>query len=502
MPGYSPCVLEVLALFLAATWPVLAFSAIAVGTVWWAIFGDKARGRRRCPRCWHDLSRTPGLTCGECGFAARAEAQLARPRRRWWLAAVALLATASVAVAAQLSILSASWPTYLPAAVLVRMPRAAATVPVPRAAERELGRRVARGELDAGELLELVRSVAGSGVPVGGREEPLARVLAEASSATPAEFLPVDGEPASSSADRHAALAAWRDAVAAELAALPPWVDVATPVHLPEGCAVPAMVRATVWGDAEWRIRARDDGPWLVGDGLAGLSSQPRGGPVELAAALPGGRIAAKLRMQVRRRGAPSAGWGPWADVAPIDVDRTVTPLAADAMPASASPALDDAVRRAFDWPLTVWDRGARVTAFHFSLGSLRDPGGDANADVAFGACIELLEDGAPRRRLRAWCTGRDERSAGWITEHEDEAGLARLRTLVAGLPADADPATVPGWTVRVRSDREAALRCLATLRVGAPPARRWQGEMEWPVRAVRSPAEGPPRSYRLRFPD
>lgn len=494
--------LEVLVLFLAATWPVLAFTAIAVGAVWWAIFGDKSRGRRRCPRCWHDLSRTPGLTCGECGFAARAEAQFARPRRRWWLAAVALLATASVAVAAQLSILSASWPTYLPDAVLVRMPRAAATVPIPGAAERELGRRVARGEFDAGELLELVRSIAGSGIPVGGRDRPLSRVLAEASSATPSEFLPTEGEPASASAGRQAALAAWRASVAAELASMPPWVDVSTPEKLPEGCAVPAMVRATVWGDAEWRIRPRGDGPWLVGDGLAGLSSQPRGGPVDLAPAVPGGRVAATLEMQARRRVAPSAEWGPWTDLPPISVDRPVSPLKADAIPPCASPALDDAVRRAFDWPLTVWDRGERVTAFHFSLGNLRDPSGDANADVVFGAIVELLENGAPRRRLRAWCAGRDERIAGWITEHEDAEGLARLRALVAGPGTETDPVAVPGWTVRVRSDRATALRCLATLRIGSPPARCWEGGLEWPVRAVRSPSEGPPRTYRVGFPD
>ena len=55
---------------------VLAFVAVGVGAVWWALFRDKARGRRRCPRCWHDLSATPGMTCGECGFAAQADRML------------------------------------------------------------------------------------------------------------------------------------------------------------------------------------------------------------------------------------------------------------------------------------------------------------------------------------------------------------------------------------------------------------------------------------------
>ena len=83
-----------------------AAAAVAVGTIWWAIFGDKARGRRRCPRCWHDLSRTPGLTCSECGHPARTEAELGRARRRWGTAAAALAAVAIAAVWAQSVVLN------------------------------------------------------------------------------------------------------------------------------------------------------------------------------------------------------------------------------------------------------------------------------------------------------------------------------------------------------------------------------------------------------------
>ena len=74
----------------AAEWPfvalgllVLAVNAGAVYVAWWALFKDRSRGRRRCPRCWHDLDYTPGMTCGECGFVARNEDDLATTRRRW-----------------------------------------------------------------------------------------------------------------------------------------------------------------------------------------------------------------------------------------------------------------------------------------------------------------------------------------------------------------------------------------------------------------------------------
>ena len=48
-----------LLLIVVTTLLAVAFAAASVGIVWWALFGDKPRGRRRCPRCWHDLSGTP-----------------------------------------------------------------------------------------------------------------------------------------------------------------------------------------------------------------------------------------------------------------------------------------------------------------------------------------------------------------------------------------------------------------------------------------------------------
>ena len=42
--------------------------------------GDPARGRRRCPRCWHEIGPT-GFLCAECGSRAPSELSLARSRR-------------------------------------------------------------------------------------------------------------------------------------------------------------------------------------------------------------------------------------------------------------------------------------------------------------------------------------------------------------------------------------------------------------------------------------
>ncbi len=50
-----------------------------------ALVGDRARGRKRCPKCWYDMggvSGVAGLRCPECGKVARAERSLFKTRRR------------------------------------------------------------------------------------------------------------------------------------------------------------------------------------------------------------------------------------------------------------------------------------------------------------------------------------------------------------------------------------------------------------------------------------
>lgn len=59
----------------------LGVLALLVAT--WALFADSARGRKRCPACWYDMSASPTLTCPECGTMAGSAAALLRTRRRW-----------------------------------------------------------------------------------------------------------------------------------------------------------------------------------------------------------------------------------------------------------------------------------------------------------------------------------------------------------------------------------------------------------------------------------
>ncbi len=60
-------------------------------TVAWALFGDRARGRLRCPKCWYDMQGASGDQCPECGFSAKSEKQWGRTRRRRKIGALAIL---------------------------------------------------------------------------------------------------------------------------------------------------------------------------------------------------------------------------------------------------------------------------------------------------------------------------------------------------------------------------------------------------------------------------
>ncbi|MEL6795859.1 MAG: hypothetical protein AAFO89_03455, partial [Planctomycetota bacterium] len=75
-------------------WSGYAVALLALVGVVWALFWDRARGRRRCRRCWYDMAGVPTepgdlpAACPECGRAHAKPRHLTRTRRRWGRAVV------------------------------------------------------------------------------------------------------------------------------------------------------------------------------------------------------------------------------------------------------------------------------------------------------------------------------------------------------------------------------------------------------------------------------
>jgi hypothetical protein len=78
---------------LSGDWPYwvvgLALAAVAAFFLYRALVHDRARGRRRCPKCWYVMDGAPGPTCPECGHGCANDRRLRRTHRRWGRASAA-----------------------------------------------------------------------------------------------------------------------------------------------------------------------------------------------------------------------------------------------------------------------------------------------------------------------------------------------------------------------------------------------------------------------------
>jgi len=64
---------------------LIAMALVALPVLLRAVWGDRSRGRPRCPRCWYAMRDAPSRTCPECGHTCRRDRDLHRTRRRWWV---------------------------------------------------------------------------------------------------------------------------------------------------------------------------------------------------------------------------------------------------------------------------------------------------------------------------------------------------------------------------------------------------------------------------------
>jgi hypothetical protein len=87
----------------------------------WAWRGERSRGRRRCPKCWYDMSGAQGeRRCSECGHEARRVRDLYRARRRRTTAAAGVaLVVLSVVPYEYPRVRSGGWVAAVPTTAMI-----------------------------------------------------------------------------------------------------------------------------------------------------------------------------------------------------------------------------------------------------------------------------------------------------------------------------------------------------------------------------------------------
>ena len=445
----------------------------------WALFGDRAHGRRRCLKCGHPFGDLPGLRCPECGFEAKKDRDLLKARRHWGRATTALVLLFVSAFIIRAQATPGGWISIVPSHALI-WSIAIDGRDGPGLITRELKRRLLANELSESASDAL-----------------LDRVIEGDSAAPPGS----DGWEL-----RYGQLAmAWRDRILQpddprtdRFIRIAPMFNLELPDTWPANEPIPALLSARDWWP--WGTEAMLELHWPGVDGqasepierigLRNYSGGRRPHPIKLppVAEWPeGGTAGLKISVQVRRPDKPStddqlAGeevtWTEWAT--PISQQLDVSrPLDGDAfeLPPVRNEQIDSVVQRIFAPGLRRWKGRRRPFAIRFNTRATSDP---ATQDLLIGSLVEIIEQTPEgeehvRRRSRVWTSGNRNRPvlAGWTISEEDTEGLARRF----------DENNRSEWVMRVRGDRDLAVRALA--QTGGNPGDFqgwWSGEIEFPL--------------------
>lgn len=442
---------------------VLAVYGVAIYAAWWALFSDRPRGRRRCPRCWQDLTHTPGMTCNECGFTAGRQADFDHTRRRWAVAAGAVATCVALAGWVYWITADRHWTSYAPTGVLLTaLPF---TQDPSGNVSRELGGRASRGQLDSDQWARLLRRCV--------RGDLWTRPVDEDWQEKYGNFI-LAGRARIDDDDE----LEWSEPVRLELLELPPAIELRT---------------RSVWpieSEPHFLFQMRDW--WPVGPDCR-ISVTPRleGAEPEiffrsgrrlpwssLSFAVPGidpGVEEVVFDVRVDRRidaSEPSeasalaanddARWRTMSEESISVPVRFVEPAQAVLEPDSSLD-LTQAVVATFNWGVVKYAQGGPgPVRFYFN----RSPTNRTDFEGAgIGVRIELMKGDLIARRLDMW----------WL------AGSMANQNPVASAVVVEDPALLdqvddgPGWTVRITGDPELAMRA-------GDATRYWSGQFHLPL--------------------
>ena len=450
---------------------VLAIYAVAIYAAWWSLFNDRARGRRRCPRCWHDLGHTPGMTCGECGLVALHEREFARTRRRWTFAALAILACVGVAGAAYWRASDQGWASYLPTRVAIALLPFTDDIHTP--VFRELSRRINRDRLTARHWSVLMsRCAAGDWGARPVSDEWIAKYGGLVS--TRRRLIANDPE------------LEWDPATIAKLLALPPQVHLSTRSVWPAGVTPRFQFRMREWWPpATYRIQVtpRRAGARTTTFYRSGRRLPWSGYSFDLDGTDLSGR-SLEVEVEIERERTPVSdepeASGPASPEWQLVTRRTITLETRRAEPGEPdlepvdSTELAQIIGDAFRPGATRWSSGERPVRFRFN----RQPtNGEALEDTAVGVRVEVLRGEDVARRLDIWWLAgpsTSRTSVGWEVFSEDLRLLKEMD--------DDDPA----WSMRITGDRNLALRA-------GDATKYWSGQVTIPLRISERDEPAPP---------
>jgi hypothetical protein len=438
--------------------PVLICMGVA-GT-WWGLFGDRARGRRRCPRCWHDLSHTPGMTCSECGYTAKKERILFRTRRR-------LLPTvAGVVVAA----LAATWGIehLQRQGVISQLPTRVLLLGLPfvggahEEITGELSVRLGRGALTESHHRSLIkRCLRGDrrARPVTVLWEQKYGALLDQSRQGAPEDIDLD----------------------AKLLALPARVELGTDRSWPQDAPVCLELEVRHWWTPGTLCRVHVSPKWDGAEPVTVVGSGVRRSPPSYPLVIERPRDSETLEFDVAlERQLPDEG-ATWEHIqnqtvrVPVALDA---PMAEVLKPAESQD-LHDAMMAALRPGATKWTSGRSPVRIRFEPRRTFVLGIE---DTAIGARVEILRDGELARRLDLWWLSRPQLNSapyGWLIVYEDVPLL---------MEANADDGR---WQMRVSGDPTVALRA-------GTASNYWAGEFTVPlvVNEVTDTSLPPPQDW------
>jgi len=449
---------------------VIGAAAVAIMLgygLWWSWFSDRARGRRRCPSCWYDMSRTSGLQCNECGQVAGNERDLMRARRRPLVAVTCIIGLSVLGAATIDQWRSSQWTSYVPSsAILLALPILDGNGDL----VQELHRRMDRDKLSAEHWNDLrARVLEGDGA------------AAPASDAWCAKYGPIalNVQQWLNNQKDDAAIDAFEQALFELQCRRPPRFRATSRDSWPVGVSPAISVHVSDWLPGARGLRVRVDttlpGFQPVVCTRPGAESFVR----DFSLSLPpqgAGDHRVELKFSVERRRPGSTDWvAAGESMCPVSfrVDSTQAP---NLIPVSDE-LMSESIRRIFGDGLVQWRTGSLPVRIRIDP---RPTYEKTFAGVAVALHVDLVRNGRVARQLQTWWLG----GLNVADRFHTHAVPMALDDLLTPESTEADE-----WILRVRGDESLAWRV-----PGA--AQFWSGEISFPVKVWPQLGDPPPRIW------